>query len=59
MTPCGSNSGARQADQRLERHAFASHEQRSHDAIRVVCCGAGVVMQPLMSRYCTTVPIRP
>ena len=31
---------------------------RIHDEIRVQRCVAGVVIQPLVSRYCT-VPIRP
>jgi hypothetical protein len=35
------------------------NERRSRDEIRVERCGADVVMQPLVSRYCTTVPIRP
>jgi hypothetical protein len=35
------------------------NELRSHDDIRVAHCGGGVVTQPLVSRYCTTVPIRP
>jgi hypothetical protein len=33
--------------------------ERRHDDIRVERCGDGVAMQPLVSRYCTTVPIRP
>lgn len=32
--------------------------ERRRDDIRVARCGAGVVTQPLVSRYCTTVPIR-
>jgi hypothetical protein len=34
------------------------NELRSHDDIRVAHCSGGVVTQPLVSRYCTTVPIR-
>jgi hypothetical protein len=34
------------------------NERRHHD-IRVERCGADVVMQPLVSRYYTTAPIRP
>jgi len=43
---------------RLKRRPFLINEQR-HDDIRVERCGAGVVMQPLVSRYYTTMPIRP
>jgi hypothetical protein len=31
---------------------------RRYDDIRVEHCRIGVVTQPLVSRYCTTVPIR-
>jgi hypothetical protein len=34
------------------------NELRSHDDIRVAHCGGGVVTQQLVSRYCTTMPIR-
>jgi hypothetical protein len=42
----------------LEAAALLLNERR-HDDIRVERCGDGVAMQPLVSRYCTTVPIRP
>ncbi len=34
------------------------NELRSHDDIRVAHCGGAVVTQQLVSRYCTTMPIR-
>jgi len=43
---------------RLTRRPLLIDEQR-HDDIRVERCSAGVVMQPLVSRYYTTVLILP
>jgi hypothetical protein len=42
---------------RSKRRPLLINEQR-HNDVRVERCGAGVVMQPLVSRYYITVPIR-
>jgi len=42
----------------LEAAALLLNERRSHDEIGVERCGADGVTQPLVLRYCTTVPIR-
>ena len=42
----------------LEAALLLVNELRSHDDIRVAHCGGAVVTQQLVSRYCTTMPIR-